>query len=501
MSVGAVGYFLLPLGLAASVARSPRPLLYLTIFFAPFAATAVVNFSTFGIQPAYYLGLLLILRQAWGASGTGGLVLRRSQVATIAPFVLFLAAAVVSIALIPFYGRGIMVWRPSGQMAELILTGENFTQLLYLLFVVTLMIAVASMRLTAADIRGAVLVLLASALLVSSWGWLQVGLYQAGIPYPDSLFNNSRSFAQLYAQQTAVAGIKRMSSVAPEPSMLARFLLVPTFISYYAVFEGTGQVVHRAVALGLAVCFTLTLLATTSSTAFVGLGLGAVLFGVVALVRVRRLSREGAGRHPLGRLVLLGVVVGVVVPTLILLIARWRLGLKLAQMEEVLSILVVGKLETTSGQNRLSGAIAGLRLFVTHPLLGVGWGSNRTFDITTNVLAATGLIGAASLAWGHIAVFVRSYDLAGSLRRLGEPLLFRPVEALIIGLGAALLGKMISEPGLTAVDHWLLIGLLIATLRWSLGGVDRDRAVSAGGRPSHAPGAGVVDNATGDSAQ
>lgn len=468
MSVGLVGFVLIPLGLVAAVARSSRPLLYLTIFFAPFTATAIVNFSTFGIQPAYYLGLLLILRQVWAASRSGGWTMLRSQVACIAPFGLFLVAALASIALIPFYGRGIMVWRPSGLMAELTLSGENFTQFMYLVFVVTLMAAVASMRLTPDEIRRAVLVLLGSALFVAGWGWIQVGFHQVGIEYPDELFNNSLSFAQLYGQQIAVAGIKRMSSVAPEPSMLARFLLIPTFISYYAVFEGTGQIVNRAAALGLAAFFTLTLVATTSSTAFVGLAIGVVLFGVVVLVRMRRLAREGAGGHPIGRLILLGVTVGIVVPVLLLLIAQWRLGLGLAELDEVLSILVVGKLETTSGQNRLSGAAAGLRLFLTHPVLGVGWGSNRTFDVTTNVLAATGLVGALSLAWGHIAVFLRSYQLSDRLRRAGRPLLFRPVEALIIGLGAAVVGKMISEPGLTTLDHWLILGILISALGWPL---------------------------------
>lgn len=468
MSVGLVGLALIPVGLAAAFARSARPLLYLTIFFAPFTATAVVNFSSFGIQPAYYLGMLLVARRIWDTSRAGGVTLHRSQVASLAPFALFLAAALVSIALIPFYGRGIMVWRPSGAMAELSLSGENVTQLMYLVFAVFFLAAVASLRLTPAEIKRALLVLIASALFVSGWGWVQVGMHQAGIQYPDSLFNNSASFAQLYGQQIAVAGIKRMSSVAPEPSMLARFLLIPTFISYYAVVEGTGQVVPRASALALAVFFTLTLIATTSSTAFIGLAVGVILFGMVALARLRRLSREGSGGHPAGRLVLLGIVIAVVVPGLLLLIAHWRLGIGLAEVDQVLSILVVGKLETTSGQNRISGAVAGLQLFLTHPVLGVGWGSNRTFDITTNVLAATGLIGAAALAWGHIAVFARGYELAGRLRRIGEPLLFRPAEALLVGLGALLVGKMISEPGLATVDHWILLGLLIATLGWPL---------------------------------
>ncbi len=468
MSIGIAAFALIPLGLAAVFAGSGRPLLYLTIFFAPFTATGLVNFSSFGIQPAYYFGLLLILRQMWRATESGGITMRRSQLASIAPFGLFLVAALASIALIPFYGRGIMVWRPSGLMAELTLSGENLTQFMYLVFVVTLMAAVASMRLTPNEMRRAVLVLLASAFFVSVWGWLQVGLYQAGIAYPDSLFNNSNSFAQLFEQRTSIAGIKRMNSVAPEPSMLARFLLVPTLISYYAVFEGTGQVLNRRWALILSVFFTLTLIATTSSTAFVGLAVGVVLFGFVVLVRLRRLSREGAGKHPLGRLILLGLLVGVVVPAILLLVAHWRLGLGLAQVDEVLSILVVGKLETTSGQNRLSGGLAGLRLFLSYPLLGVGWGSNRTFDVTTNVLAATGLLGSLALAWGHIAVLLRSYGLSNRLRRAGESLLFRPVEALIIGLGAVLVGKMISEPGLATVDHWILIGLLIATQRWPL---------------------------------
>jgi hypothetical protein len=132
-----------------------------------------------------------------------------------------------------------------------------------------------------------------------------------------------------------------------------------------------------------------------------------------------------------------------------------------------LNTLLLGKLESVSGQGRLSGGLAGLSLFAHHPLLGVGWGSNRSFDLLTNILSNLGVVGFGLLVWAHLAAIVPSFRTSragdgpeADLRQAA--LLEAPALALIV----LLIAKALAEPELTYLDHVVLLGLLASSLRW-----------------------------------
>jgi len=114
----------------------------------------------------------------------------------------------------------------------------------------------------------------------------------------------------------------------------------------------------------------------------------------------------------------------------------------------------------------LDAALSGLELFVSHPILGIGWGSNRTFDITTNMLSATGGIGTVLFACVHLILAWYAIQLIRSRLRHTHPLIPSYVEILLLALGVRVFGKMLSEPGITFIDHWILVGLTVASLGW-----------------------------------
>lgn len=490
MTISVVGALLIPAGLLIAVFGSSRILLYLLIFFAPFTATAVVNVQSpsFGLQPAYFFGLLFVGRFGAETLLRGGRVtLGRTERRALLILWLFLLAVVVSILAIPVYDH-VMVVRPSGQLEALRFTSENVSQLLYVAVAVALVTAIAFSRPRPVDVRRGLLVLLAGGVFVSLWGWLQIYLYRLGLPYPDFLFNNSLSYSQRYEQVLGVLGLKRMNSVAAEPSMLARFLLIPTFISYYCVVH-RGFLLSQRMAVALAILFSLTLLATTSTTAFLGLLAGFGVFYLIAL-RSNRKSPIGISRRRRRRTILLLAVVTASLPVLAYAAARIYLGLSAGEVADLLNVVLLQKLESQSGQSRWVGALNGLSLFASHPILGVGWGSNRTFDLTTNLLSTTGLVGTLLFVWAHFEVVGGSLRVDRRRRRVGGIMDANLARVLALALLVVLVGKMISEPGLAYLDHWILVGLMAGILDWNVSEPEYERSArhaSSRGKVRHAP--------------
>ncbi len=469
MTITPIGYFIIVLGFIAVMMPSRTTILYLTIFFMPFTATAVVNLQnpSFGLQPGYFLGILLMLRYTmeW-LFRRGRQDLTHLQRMTLMPFILFVFIAGLSILLIPFRDY-VYVRRPSGDFQLLRLSMENFTQFAYLAYVILLTVSIAACKMEPDEIRRAIRVLILSSVFVSLWGWAQLYMYYAGIPYPDFLFNNSTSFLQKYGQKIRLLGFKRMNSVAPEPSMFARFLLMPTFLCFYYVYNKAGSVMRPKTALWLAIFFAVTLIFTSTSTALVGLFGSLFIFLLYILSKRGRISVRIYTLNESMRTVFIVLLGFVGLPLALFSLATFAFGLSSDQILQFLEILLIDKADSESGGTRLDGALQGLSLFAANPLLGVGWGSNRTFDLLTNILSTTGSIGTLTFFIGNWLLAKRTAWLSKRFIHYNQTILAEYPKALFFALIVRLFGKFLSEPDIVYLDHWLLVGLIVATLRWT----------------------------------
>ncbi len=469
MTITPIGYFIIIVGFIAVILPSRTAILYLTIFFMPFTATAVINLQnpSFGLQPGYFLGILLMMRYTteW-LFRRGRQNLTHLQRMTLMPFIMFVLIAGLSILLIPFRDY-VYVRRPSGDFQQLRLSMENFTQFAYLAYVIILTVSIAACKLEPNEIRRAIRALIISSVFVSLWGWAQLYMYYAGISYPDFIFNNSVSFLQKYGQKIRLLGFKRMNSVAPEPSMFARFLLMPTFLCFYYVYNKAGSVMRPKSALWLAIFFAVTLIFTSTSTALVGL-FGSLLIFVLYIVSKRgRISVKTYTLNESMRTVLIVLLGFVGLPVALFSLATFAFGLSSEQIVQFLEILLIDKADSESGGTRLDGALQGLSLFAANPFFGVGWGSNRTFDLLTNILSTTGIIGTLTFFVGNWLLAKRMGWLSKRFIRNNQTLLAEYPKALFFALIVRLFGKFLSEPDIVYLDHWLLVGLIVATLRWT----------------------------------
>jgi len=467
MEVTILGYILIPVAVGLFF-RSRRELLYVFVFFAPFSAAAVINFSSpsFGLQPGYLFGMLYIARAVIDhVTGGGTPTFDRARLKQLLPFWLFLIVALLSMVMIPLRGLA-TVTRPSGATELLHLSMQNATQFGYLLFTISVLTTIAAERLSSSELRRILRIFVGAGIFACLWGWFEVfTFFVGGIEYPEFLFNNSVSFKQAVGTVFSLIGVRRLSSIAPEPSMLARFLLVPCFIVIYDYFR-SGVLYSKQTALWISALFVITLLACASSTGYVGIAAG---FGLLIFLHARDHVRSFLHPEAIKRLLVAfgsTVVLALFFGAISFVVAQQVLGLGVEDIVTLFDLLIGSKLESGSANTRIGGGLQALNLLAQFPLFGAGWGSHRSFDLVTYVLGNTGFIGFSIFVYSHAAALRRGLVVGWQLdlkrKKIEQEGVHGPMlRGIVLGLAVMLFAKSISEPDILFLDQWVLLGLLI----------------------------------------
>ncbi len=361
MSFTATGPILLLLALYIFAFR-PTKLAFFAVFFAPFSATAIVNFNSVGykaggvgVTPAMAFTLFFFVAQF--VYGYCGRQVRVSvgHLVQIGLMLSFLTVAYLS-----------LLWNAA--MGHIIDPVKTHTIYLTIYIGAAILFSLDFARDNA--IETVVRVARASAIFVCFWGLLQLICSVTGIPYPSILFNNSNSdSADMFAQ--SLGAFARIASVAVEPSVMAASLL------HFAAFgvtllsrDARLRTRYWYSALALVV---LTLLLSTSSTAYVG------LLTIAALIALER--------------PVISLVAGVPVLTVFLGILT-----VFPKALDVLLASTVNKSESFSYSDRTSQVVLDLTHFLQQPVIGNGWGRAANFNAVVTLLCNVGVIGTTLFA-------------------------------------------------------------------------------------------------------
>lgn len=356
MSLTVIGPAIIALGLIVLTCK-PHSLVYYVLFFAPFSATAVVNFTSLGyknggvgLTPAILFLFLFFVAQILYGNVFQPLRVSRGHVIQLALIGAF-SLECIALLLCTAAMRGI--------------TSYQVTQTIYLFISIFCTFALSLELARGNALEMAVTVLRASATFVSLWGLLQLFCFVADLPYPSSIFNNSLSdFADSFDEN--LGDITRIASVAVEPSFFAAAMLHfgafgATVLIYEKRFRSWEWIVPVAVTLA-------TLMLSTSTTAYLGVAV------LVLLLLMQQPRRTMFAVAPMVAAALLAIVM---VP----------------KIQNVLLITTFEKGSTFSYQDRLEHMQLALDMFLKAPLFGWGWASIPSLNILTMLLANVGIIG------------------------------------------------------------------------------------------------------------
>lgn len=446
-----LGYIMLPIGIAG-LFFSEKWLYRLFIFWTLFSASAVMNFGAG--EEASALSVWMFFGGLWFLRLTLDRLLRfsfsidRRILRPCLWLIAFLFVAALSLVMPLYINGSLIIASPylfGGSDVPLFLTWHNVTQLLFLLFGITIAVSVAHANLRNEDRHETERVILLSAVVVSVWGLVQLFCNLTGFPYPDYIFNNSASISAKGYLET-VNGISRISSAATEPSVFAQSLLsllpltLPAWLNRGSVFSYT---IDRS----CTVLFIVLLILSTSSTAYVGLFI-LIPLTLLVYVRTRIIPLTKALK-----IAAVGIGAGM---TAIVLAA-----LSTSIVGDVVSVALLDKSSSSSGLERAMTVALAFGYFQKFPILGVGWGSATSHDLIVKLLSNVGIMGTFTFLGALYCVIRSNWRAMGKLD--GPASLSR--VAWFIGFMVFLTTCVFAGFPVAYGNFWLVIGMAMS-LGW-----------------------------------
>jgi len=440
------GVFFIPATVLLCFLARPPWLLLWTSLLAPFEAASVLNVYigdyVFGVQPGYLAASALLGSVGMRALLRGKIRNGRRLAIVYRPLILFAAYAVISAALVPeLLARRVEVFPPRvgialANLAPLQPSTTNISQALYVVFLAAFAFAVSSVVLQSGNAATVLKAYVISGVLVSLVGLYQLLAFHMGLSYPTEFLYSNPVYSQGYAQ--LLGEVKRVSGTLTEPSVFA-YYLAGVLAALAGVYFFTRQ---RLVICLLAGLISAMLLISTSTTAYVSL---AVLSMIVLVVAIRSNTSRG-------RMILHGLALAALgAPILVL---AWKGGVEELATYVVRSA-ILEKATSLSFADRVGTDLHSLTLVAESYGLGVGWGSNRSSSLVTNLISNAGIPGTVLLYVfaRRVASLTRTARRAYPDRSIAIPLVLSALGMLVAGI--------ISNPDINHVVFWVNLGALI----------------------------------------
>lgn len=478
------GLLILVLSMAVMALR-PKYIYWVAIFSIPFSATAVVNFYRTGadasaLMAPVYFAILVLIGDGW--SNWHGLAQYRAAGKYGVLIVAFLVVVVFSWTMPYLLSPNVVICSPDLQKtdcAPLSFSFKEITQTAYL--AIWMLFSVVVMKLSAREsgFRVAINAVAWSVAFVSLWGMMQWFFYHYGYEYPKDFFNNSASrYAIGYLGDFSQLHIKRVSSVAVEPSILAQYMLVaiPLLLARFVHVVGLWPRVGYGASLFLG---CMALVATATTTAIVGLVLMLCLFllawlcGLVSQSLVKVLLTVVALTFLAYQTVypnvdrLVDVLVLDKVKTFMAiqaLVPKAETTKAETSKVETLKSLADGEISSYSTAERAGATKNAWVAFKSSPILGVGWRNTTSYDLVVTLLANTGLVGLV------VFFLIPAYVLTGLARIILADKKSRTnsfnnadlTASLMIALVINLIINQMTGFGFVYGQFWLLLGFSAA---------------------------------------
>ena len=248
------------------------------------------------------------------------------------------------------------------------------TQFVYLFFGFILAFCIAAYNNNLTRIKFTFKIIILSGCFVALWGVFQLLCYYLHIKYPFFIFNNSGSaYAIGYQGVLSNINMKRIASVAVEPSILGQFLIVPFSILLVTnLFR--GKIWNYYIDYVALLLIAVVLILTASASAVISLAF--VYFSIT-------FYRFFLEKNLVKLLCRIGLVVVIVGFMLVIFDGFYNF----------VYYYIFNKLSTMSGISRVDSVVNSFAVFLHHPLIGYGWASVRSDDLAVNLLANAGLLG------------------------------------------------------------------------------------------------------------
>jgi hypothetical protein len=440
------------------------------LVFAMLSSAAVVNVGSFGLQPGYFFGMLIIARTAVEIVVLST-PLNAHVIRMVTPLLLFAIICFVSIwvGLTFFQGKIMVISSTAGFNLDLAQSytfqRQNLTQPFYLLlntgilYVLAHQVARLPPDQVSATLDQAVLGAILFAGLVVIW---EIAHFYFGVPFSSGFFHSNAGYYA--ADSQAILGeVLRVSGPFSEPSALAYYFAA--FLMYawcrYMSAPSIG-------AMGVVLFCIAAMAASTSTTALAVLGIFALLVVKDVVVLAASRTKINLSLHHLGVAALLGVAG---LGAFVFVQSNWY------EIDGVLTKILFEKNQSGSFAQRSGADMMAIDIVMQTGGIGIGLGSHKPNNLVMTLLSNTGIAG--FLVFG---IFL--FELLRPRPATSFDVDVRRYRWMLVGLLSV---HLISAPDLNPIILWISFAFVIGALttqRSAVGDIAGDwkpRPLGAGG--------------------
>jgi hypothetical protein len=455
MDLTFISWIIIPLGLCMFFWGSTERLFKFVLFFTPFSATSVVNFTAtsppVGFQVGMFLGILFIAKVTFFAILNENWSIKRTLMLPLSCIWGFCLVAAISMW-VPMYVDGRFMLRPillfGDEYAPLKFDTGNISQFIYLVYGALLATVVAAKIKTNFELTAVLKIIVLSICFISVWGLMQFVFNITGITYPEFIFNNSASpYAQGFESSlggtdaVGILALVRVSSVTNEPSNLALYLVAGISIILEFILFKQSLLSKKIDILMLILMFICLILSLSSSGIF---SLLVMIFTITFIYAI--VNRKKAIYLFTTSILIMGLII------ITLILDAVDFGLYGVIAEKMLSY---------SGMERANNITNAWGYFLEFPLLGVGWRKATSPDLFVNLLANTGAIGLLCFVGLLAVVLYRHCGLIKIAKNTHQNQLhgFAGQFAAIAGFLAVIVTDSVNGFSFVNGFFWILLGL------------------------------------------
>jgi hypothetical protein len=368
------GYIWLPLGLIVFFVSSTS-LLYITIFFANFSVTSLINSpngAPFVIY--YYFGILLFIRVFLISLINGNLNIKILFTNKNLNNLMLWQFIIVISLITPYLVNGNFIVDnmklDNIESYPITLTIQSIKNLFPTIFGINLIFLIYLISNNMSKLIALIKIYILSILFISIYGICEYICNILDIYFPYFIFNSiENGTSQIIGTTISDGKYLRISSLALEPSVLAQIILSALPYPILSLFF-KKYIFNFILDSLILLIFLTTLFITTSSTAIIGLFL---LFFILNYV-IRKVDFKKSS------------------PKYLIYISSFLL-LTYLFFGNYLINLILEKINSFSYSERLYSITHAFNYFLEFPILGLGWTSVTSHDLFVLILSNSGLIG------------------------------------------------------------------------------------------------------------
>lgn len=420
-----------------------------------FTAASIVNIkaTTTGILPFYIIGLVWIIRSLLDIYKEGiktrEIIKKIRKNKLIISILIFIFIIILSELNLILFGKSFVI--ENLIKSESINVGfgkSNISQPIYTIFMLIIIIFMILELDNKEKLKRVVKVFSYTTVFAIIWGLAQFCMKYLNIEYPSWIFNNNIAYSQQYNQM--VYGIKRINSVALEPSMFSLNLVIflsIVMILWISKYKGICDTISSRIIIFITLILTLlcTIL-TTSTTAYVCLVVIILITTIYSIVSPKG-SCLNKNKYRVFMLYLFGIIILLISIIYIAKVFHIYWG----TFVDTFLDMTIRKIGLESGNHRISAFKTAINIFKDSPILGFGYGSFRSFDLFSNLLANMGIVGLVSFS---SIIYI-------TITRIIKYFKINQVESFIMLLAVttATIALMISIPDLNFAYYWIMIAV------------------------------------------